>query len=71
MITTRSQVMLDFRQNVRGENDRMSFRQPLDQVANLDDLLGVQPHRRLIENHHIRIVDHGLRQTHALLVSAR
>ena len=38
-----------------------------DQLAHLDDLLGVQANGRFVENQHLRIVEDGLGQAHPLL----
>ena len=43
-----------FRQDVRRKNDRVISRETLDQMAYLDDLLGVETDGRLIENDHVR-----------------
>ena len=44
----------------------MLFAQLSDQLSHLDDLLGVQAEGRLVEDQHFRIVNDGLRQSHAL-----
>ena len=44
--------------------------QTFDQMADFDDLLGVEAHGRLIEDDHVGIVDQGLRQADALLIAA-
>ena len=49
----------------------MASRETLDEMAHFDDLLGVKPHGRLVQNDDVRIVDQGLRQADALFVSAR
>ena len=60
-----------FRQDVRGKNDRVASSKILDEVADFDDLLWVEAHGGLVENDYVRITDHGLRKTDALLVPAR
>ena len=60
-----------FGQDVRRENDRVIPGEILDQVADFDDLLGIEAHGRLVEDDYIRIVHERLRQSDALLISAR
>src|SRR5688572_1977895 len=46
---------LNFRQHVSGQDDGVIRRQLLDQTARLDDLIGIEPRGRLIEQKHRRI----------------
>ena len=61
--------LLDFRQNVRAENDGVVAGQALDQVPRLVDLLGVETGGGLVEDQHIRIVNDRLRQAYALAIA--
>jgi hypothetical protein len=54
---------------VRAENNRISARQILDELAGFDDLLGVQSGRRLVQNQYLGVVDERLRKTDALSVT--
>ena len=47
----------------------MVFAQGLDKGPDFHDLLGVQPHRGLIQDHHLRVPQQGLGNAHPLLVS--
>ena len=47
------------------------IREFANQLANLKDLVWVEPGRGLIENHHLRVVNERLRQPHALPVPFR
>ena len=58
-----------FRKNVRAQNDGVIAGEALDQVARFIDLLGIEASRRLVQDQHVRIVDDGLRQSHALPVA--
>ena len=61
----------DFRKNVRGENDGVVSGEALDQVADFDDLLGIEADGGLVEDDDVGIVDQSLRDAYALLVAAR
>ena len=41
----------------------------LDQLAGLDDLLGVEARRRLVQDQHVRVVEDGLGEADALAVA--
>ena len=51
------------------KNDRVLFAEALDQLADLDDLLGVKADRRLVENDHRRIAQQRLRKADALAIA--
>ena len=61
----------DFRQDVRAEDDRVIPGQAPDEIARLDNLLGIETGGRLVENQHLGIVDERLREPHALAVPLR
>ena len=46
----------DLGQDVRGEHDGVLAAEALDQLAGLDDLLGVEAGRRLVEDQHVGVV---------------
>jgi hypothetical protein len=58
--------LADLGQDVRAQDDRMLGAQLSDQLAHLDDLLGVQADGRLVEDQHLGIVQDGLGQAHPL-----
>ena len=60
---------LYFRQNVGRKNDRMAFAEPLDQIADLDDLHGVKADGRLVKDQYFGIADQSLRHTDSLPVT--
>ncbi len=60
-----------FGQDVRAQDDRVITPQTRDQLPCLDDLFGIQPCGRLIQNQHVRVVDERLRQADALPVTFR
>ena len=49
----------------------MVAREPADELARLDDLLGVEARGRLIEDEHVRVVDDGLCQPDPLAIPLR
>ena len=51
------------------EDHCVVFAQGLDKGPDFHDLLGVQPHRGLIQDHHLRVPQQGLGNAHPLLVS--
>ena len=53
------------------EHDRVRAGELLDELARLDDLLGVEARGRLVENQNLRIVKNRLRKPDALPVSLR
>ncbi len=53
------------------KDDRVIAREPLDQVADLLDLIWIQTDRRFVQNHDIGVVDDRLSDSDALLVTAR
>src|ERR1700677_3584537 len=55
---------------MRGQNNGVAAREALDQVANFDDLLGIETNGGLVQNDHVRVVHQRLRDSHALLVAA-
>ena len=61
----------DFRQNMRRENDGVAPGKTLDQMADFDDLLGIEAHGGLVEDDDVGIVHQGLRDAYALFVTAR
>ena len=58
-------------QDVGGEHDRVLASQALDQLAGLDDLLGVEARGGLVEDEHVRVVEDGLGEAHPLAVALR
>ncbi len=63
--------MLHFREDVGAENDGVLARQCVQQIADFDNLLGVEAGGGLVENQHVGIVDDGLRDADALAVAFR
>jgi len=63
--------LLDFREDVRAQDNRVVASEALDQVARLVDLLGVESGGGLVQDEHVRIVKDGLRQADALPVALR
>ena len=61
----------DFRQNVSRKNNGMAAGETLDEVADLDDLLGVEADGGLVKDNDLGIVHERLGQADALLISAR
>jgi hypothetical protein len=55
-------------QDVCAQYDRMVPGQGLDEFPDRDDLFGVEADGGFVQDEHIRIVDHGLRKPHTLLV---
>ncbi len=53
-------------QDVGGEDDRLLLAQALDELADLDDLVGVQPGGGLVQDEDLGVVDDGLGQAGAL-----
>ena len=47
----------------------MVLAQSADQVTDLNDLPGVQSHRRLVQNHHLRVTQNCLGDAHTLTVA--
>src|ERR1019366_8459102 len=58
--------LLHLAQNVRAEDDGVLAREGLQQLADFDDLLGVETAGGLIQDQHIRVVDDGLRDADTL-----
>ena len=56
-------------QDVRGQDDSVLFSECTNQVADFNDLLGVQTYGRLVENDDHRIADQCLRNADALPVA--
>ena len=52
-------------------DDRLLAPDILDQLADLDDLVGVEARGRLVEDEDGRVVDHGLGQADALAIAFR
>ena len=61
----------DLGQDVRAQDDRVVAGELADQLARLDDLLGVEAGGRLVEHQHFGVVDDRLRQADALPVALR
>ncbi len=61
--------LLHLGEDVAGEDDRVLFAELADQVADLNDLLGVQTHRRLVQDDDGREPQNGLGQAHPLAVA--
>src|SRR6266404_5801182 len=61
--------LLDFRQNVRAEDDGVVAGEALDELASIVDLLGVEAGGGLVENEHVGIMDDGLREADALTIA--
>src|ERR1043166_6882454 len=59
------------RQNMRRQDHAVRAAELADQRADLADLVRIEPHRRLVENDHVRAVHDGLGDAHALLIAAR
>ena len=53
------------------QNDRMVASQRSDEISDLDDLLGVESDRRLVEDHDLGISDQSHGDTDSLSVSLR
>ena len=58
-------------QDVRREDDRVGAGQRLDELPDADDLLGIEPDRRLVEDQHLRIGDERLGEADPLAVPLR
>src|SRR5450432_1052841 len=58
-------------EDVRREDDGLLAPDLLDERADLDDLVGVEAARRLVEDEDVRVVEHGLREAEALAVALR
>ena len=56
----------DLVQDVRGKQDRALAAQVADQIADVDDLIGIEPDGRLVEDEQRRLRDQRLRQSHPL-----
>src|SRR5690606_8048795 len=60
---------LHLRQDVGGEDDRLLTADLADQLADLDDLVGIEPRGRFVEDEHFRLVDEGGGEPDALAIS--
>ena len=60
---------LHFGKNVGGEDNGVPFSQRFDQIADLNDLLGVKTDGRLVQNQDLRISDQSLSQSHTLPIT--
>ena len=60
---------LNFRENMRRQNDCLLFAQLCNQIADFNDLLGIKTHHGFIQNQQWRISQQRLCNTYALLVS--
>ena len=60
---------LDLGQDVRRQNKRRLPRQVTNQLADSDDLLRVETHRRLVQNENLGLMQDRGRQTHPLAVA--
>ena len=58
-------------QDVRAEDDGVRAGELANELPRLDDLLGVEARRGLVEHQHLGVVDDGLREAHALPVALR
>ena len=56
-------------EDMAGQDDRVLLPQHADQIADLDDLLGVKADGRLVEDDDFRIPDKRLRNAHALAIA--
>ncbi|MCG3773791.1 MAG: hypothetical protein JW395_0605 [Nitrospira sp.] len=61
----------DFGEDVGAQDDRVVLAQVLDELAGLDHLDGVDADGRLVHDDDFRLMDHRLRNTHALPVALR
>ena len=61
--------LLHLGQYVRGEEHSVLAAELVDELADLDDLVGIEPHRRLVENQHLWAVDQRPRKPDALAVA--
>ena len=61
----------DFRQNMGAEDHRVLLPQPFDQIPDLNDLLGIQSHCRLIQDDDLRITQKRLGKTGSLPIPLR
>src|SRR5262249_5182707 len=61
----------DLGQDVGAENDGVLAGKVVDELAGLDDLLGVEAGGGLIEDQNVRVVNERLSEAHALAISAR
>ena len=60
---------LHLAEDVAGQDDRVRLAQLPNEVADLDDLRGVQPHGGLIQNDELRAAQQRLRNAHPLTVA--
>jgi hypothetical protein len=58
--------MLHFAEDVGAEDDGVLAGERFQQLADFDDLLGVEAAGGLVEDQHVGVVDDGLRQADAL-----
>ena len=61
--------LLDFRQDVRTQNNRVVACQAFDQITGLIDLLGIESGGRLVQDKHVGIVNNSLSQADPLTVA--
>src|SRR6185436_14926175 len=61
--------LLDFRKDVRGEDDRVLPAKILDEAAYLPDLIGIQSHGRFVQDQDGRVVHEGFRESDSLTVT--
>src|SRR6185436_12238342 len=62
---------LDLREDVARKQHRARAAETADQLADLDDLPGVETDRRLVEHEDRRIAEERLRETDALAIALR
>ena len=54
---------------MRAENDRVVLAERADEVADFDDLIGVEADGRLVENQNVRVAEQGLRDAYPLAIA--
>ena len=63
--------LLDLREHVRGDQHGLPAGKFADEVANGDDLSGVEPAGRLVEHQQLRLIQQRLGDRDALPIAAR
>ena len=69
MMMTRSQDVLHFGQDVGAEDDGVVAGEAVDQLADFDDLLGIEAGGGLVEDQDVGVVDDRLGEADALAVA--
>ena len=61
--------LLDFRQDMRAQNNGVIAGEALDQIARFVNLLGIEARGRFVQNKHVGIMNDGLGQPDALTIA--